>query len=121
LDEQLDKAIELGKNIREKAVETGKKVQKKVQDVKIGEMSLEDIADMSNAKIKELVKKVDPDQLFTVLEHASDDVRNRIIPNLGVRARKKYDEFKKDIRSIKKSDIRKYTDNIEKEIKNLFK
>jgi polyribonucleotide nucleotidyltransferase len=120
IDEQIDKAIEFGKKVKDKTIEAGKKVKKKVKESGVTEMSLEDIANMSNAKIKELIRKVDPDELMAVLQNAGDDVKNRIIPNMGARARKKYEQVQDELKKVKKADIKKFTSNIEKEIKNLF-
>ena len=121
LDQTIDKAVEVGKAVKDKTVEAGKKVKQKVKDAKIGEMNLNDIASMSNAKVKELIKSVDVDELLVVLQDAGEDVRDRIIPNLGVTAKKKYEQLQDELKKVKASDIKKYTANIEKEIRNLFK
>jgi len=121
IDQTIDKANELGKVVKDKTVEIGKKIKKKVKDSKVTEMSLKDAANMSNAKIKELIRKVDVDELLIVLQDAEEDVRERIIPNLGVRAKKKYEQLQDELKKVKKSDLLKYTDNIEKELKKLFK
>ena len=92
-----------------------------MKDSKVSEMNLRDVANMSNAKIKELIRKVDADELVVVLKDATEDVRDRIIPNLGVRAKKKLDELEAGMKKFKKSDLLKYTDNIEKELRKLFK
>jgi alpha-amylase len=121
IDQAFDKAAEIGKAVKDKTVEVGKTVKKKVKDSKVAELNLKDVADMSNAKIKELIRKVDTDELVAVVKDAGEDVRDRIIPNLGVRAKKKLDELEAGIRNVKKSDIKKYTTNVEKEIRKLFK
>ena len=120
IDHAFEKAAELGKAVKDKTVEIGKKVKKKVKDSGVAEMSLKDVADMSNAKIKELIRRVDGDELVAVLKDAGEDVRDRIIPNLGIRAKKKLDELEAGINRVTKSDIRKYTANVEKEIRKLF-
>jgi flagellar motor switch protein FliG len=111
----------MGKAVKDKTVEMGKKVKKKVKESKVTEMSLKDVAEMSNSKVKELIRKVDPDELVAVLQEAGEDVRDRIIPNLGVRARKKLDELEAGLKKVRKSDLKKYTNNVEKEIRKLFK
>lgn len=121
LDQTIEKAAELGKAVKDKTVDIGKKVKKKVKDAKVSEMSLKDVASMSNAKIKELLRSVDVDELLVVMQDTGEDVRDRIIPNLGVRAKKKYEQLQDELKKVKKSDIKKYTANIEKELRNLFK
>ncbi len=88
---------------------------------KQAEQSLKNVVDMSNTKIKELISKVDVDELVLVLQNTTDDVRERIIPNLGVRAKKKYEQLQDEIKKVKKSDLLKYTNNVEKELRKLFK
>ncbi|RLD81727.1 MAG: alpha-amylase [Bacteroidetes bacterium] len=88
---------------------------------KQAEQSLKNVVDMSNTKVKELISKVDVDELVLVLQNTTDDVRERIIPNLGVRAKKKYEQLQDEIKKVKKSDLLKYTDNVEKELRKLFK
>ena len=97
-------------------------VEKTVKEVaEAGKTVLTDVASLSNAKVKELIQKVDVDELVQVLQDTSDDVRNRIIPNLGVKAKKKYEQAQEELKKVKKSDLLKYTGNIEKELKNLFR
>lgn len=119
LDEVVDKAAEAGKKMKKESVKFGKKMKRQVED--LNEMSMEDIAEMSDHKIKQLIRKVEAEELFAVLENAEEEVRERIIPNLGVRAKKNFNQFREDVKKIKKSDLKKYTDNIEKELKNLFR
>jgi flagellar motor switch protein FliG len=121
LDETLEKAAELGQKVKEKVAETGRTVKRKVKDSRIKEMSLNDIAELSNSRVKELLRKVDVDELLIVLQDAGEDVRDRIIPNLGARAKKKYEQLQDEVRKVKKSDVKKYTANIEKELKKLFR
>jgi alpha-amylase len=99
--------------------DTVEKTVKKVAEA--SKSGLNEVAQLSNAKVKELIRKVDADELVHVLQNTSDDVRNRIIPNLGVKAKKKYEQAQEELKKVKKSDLLKYTDNIEKEIKKLFK
>ena len=121
VEEVMEKAAELGKSIKDKTTELGRKAKKKVRDSKVGDMTVDDLAKMSNARIRELIKKVDVDEFLLVLQDAGDEVKDRILPNLGVRARKKYEQLQDEIRKVKKSDIKKYTENVEKEIRRLFK
>ncbi len=121
IDETVEKAAELGKAVKEKSKEIGKKVKSKVKESKVTEMSLQDIADMSNAKIKELIRAVELDELMVVLQATGEDVRDRIIPNLEAKAKKQYDQLQNEFKKVKKSDLLKYTDNVEKELRKLFR
>jgi alpha-amylase len=121
LNDSFERAADMGKDLKEQAVKAGKRVREKVRDSGVAELSLKDVAEMSNTRIKELIRKVDTEELLTVIRESSEEVRERILPNLGVRARKKYEELQQEVKKVKKSDLRKYTSNIEKEIRNLFK
>jgi hypothetical protein len=121
-------AKDAGKEIRDTAEKISdaaegayKKAREKWDSSSIKEMSLEDIAHLSNAKIKELVNKVEMSELVVAVKDAGEDVRDRIIPNLGKKAKKKYEEMESEVKKIKKSDLEKYRKNVEKELKNLFK
>ncbi len=103
------------------AEETVKKARKSWDESKVKDMKLEDVVDMSNAKVKEFAKQVKTDELLAALRGASDDVRNKIIPNLSKSAKKRYEELEVEMKKIKKSDIDKYTRKVETELRNLFK
>lgn len=107
--------------VSEATEETFKKAKKSWDESKLKEMTLDDVVHMSNAKVKELVKKVNTDELVGALKDASDDVRNKIIPNLNKTARKRYEELENELKKVKKSDIDKYTRKVENELRNLFK
>ncbi|MEZ5082562.1 MAG: FliG C-terminal domain-containing protein [Bacteroidales bacterium] len=83
--------------------------------------TLGDIVNMSNAKVKELINKVDTEALAHALKEADDEVRNKIIPNMTKAAKKQFDKMEEDLKKIKKSDIKKFTSKIESELKNLLK
>ncbi len=68
-----DKAKEFADTASEKAKDASKKAKKKAEktwdDVK--DYSLDDIAKMSNAKVKELIKSVDIEELTHAIKDAS--------------------------------------------------
>jgi alpha-amylase len=121
VDQQIEKAVEIGKEVKKKTKDIGEKVRKRMKDSKIADMSLDDIAEMSDSKIRELIRNVKIEELLAVLDHAEDELKNRIIPNLGVRAKKKYTQLQDELKKVKKTDLKKYTGNIEKELNRLFK
>ena len=86
-----------------------------------GTVTSDDIAKMSNAKVKELIKKVDTEELAKVLKNAKDEVKDKIIPNMTKKAKTEYERIEKDIKSISKEDVKNFTNTIESEIKKLFK
>jgi flagellar motor switch protein FliG len=119
--EVADEVKKTVKTLSGKADDVIKKTRQKWQESSIREMTLDDVVNMSNAKVKELVKKVDVEELTVVLKDASDDVKNKIIPNMTKTARKKYDELDAKIKKFKKSDLERYQKKINKELRDLFK
>ena len=114
---------EVKETLKESAKKTSEKARAKAEeswdDVK--DYTLEDIVKMSNAKIKELLKKVDVEELTHVMKETSDEVKNKIIPNMTKTAKEQYDRFEKEMKKVKKSDFKKYKSKIEEELKNLWK
>jgi len=47
-------------------------------------------------------------------------ILNKVITNLGKRAKKKYEEIEHEVKNVKKSDITKFKKDIEKRIKDLW-
>jgi len=123
LDDMKEKAKDFTEKSKQKIKDEGKKAkdfaEEKWDDVK--DYSLDDIAKMSNAKVKELIKKVDTEELAKVLKNAKDEVKDKIIPNMTKKAKTEYDRIEKEIKSISKEDVKNFTNTIESEIKNLFK
>lgn len=100
-----------------KVKETKKKVQKKLEDKKL---DINDIQNLSNTAIKKLLKNVDLESLTIALQGAEEEVLEKIIPNMGKRAKIKFDELQKEVKKFKKSDVLKYKKDIEQRLNNLF-
>ncbi|MCF6170978.1 MAG: hypothetical protein L3J31_06060 [Bacteroidales bacterium] len=75
---------------------------------------------MSDASVKKLLKEIEAEELKLALKGAGKELTEKVIPNLGKRAKKKFDELEDEVRKVKKSDIKKVRDNIEKKLKDLF-
>ncbi|MFK5855813.1 MAG: FliG C-terminal domain-containing protein [Bacteroidota bacterium] len=104
---------------RKTASSTSKKAKttfKKGKSVKF-----EDIKNMSDSTVKKLIKEIKIEDLTVALKDAEKELVDKVIPNLSKRAKKKYNELEKEVKKVRKSDIKKYKKNIEDRIKNLFK
>ena len=112
---------EIKKEIKEQSKRITKTARKAWEESKIKDLKMDDIVEMSNAKVKEFVKKVDIDALASTMKDASAEVREKVFNNMGKKARKKYEEVEIKVKKIRKSDFLKYQDKIEKELKNLFR
>jgi alpha-amylase/alpha-mannosidase (GH57 family) len=122
-DDLKEKAKDFGDKVKEKTMNVGKKAKSKAEETwdDVKDYSLDDIVNMSNAKVKELIKKVDIDELAVALKDAKDEVRDKIIPNMTKTVREQYEKVESEIKKVKKSDIRKFTSKIESELKELWK
>ncbi len=118
--EKLDDFVD---SVKEKATAAGKKAKQnakeKWDDVK--DYTLDDIVKMSNAKVKELIKQVDLEDLAKVMKDAGDEVRDKIVPNLTKTAKAQFEKLEKEVKKVKKSDVKKFTDKIEQELRNIWK
>jgi alpha-amylase len=100
------------------AREGKKKAKEKWDDVK--DYTLEDIARMSDAKIKELVKKVDLNELAHAIQNVSDEVRDRVIPNMTKKMKAEYEILESKVKKLKKTDLKKFRERIEEELRGLW-
>jgi alpha-amylase len=123
INKMKDTASKFMDSARKKAKTTSDKAKSKAKegwdDVK--DYTLEDLVNMSNAKIKELINKVDTEALMHSLKDASDEVRNKVIPNMTKKMKTEYEHLEEEYRKLKKQDLKKFREKIEKELKNLWK
>lgn len=120
----LEKAGDLGKEVKsltgKKMKETVSKVRQKIDEQKEKSYSFEELKEMSNAKVKLLLKEVDAESIAFALKDAGDDLRNKIIPNMTKSARREYDHILGEIKKVKRDDIAKSKDKIVAKMAKLF-
>jgi len=119
IKEAVSSMSDKAEKVVKKAAKTAKKQVKKTLD-KSKELNFDDIKDMSDTAIKKLLKEIDVETLTAALKDTKEDVTERIIPNLSAKARKKYDELEKELKKVKKSDIKKYRKKVEDKLNELF-
>ena len=56
---------------------------------------------MSDTALKKLLKEIKIEELTVALKDAEKELVDKVIPNLGKRAKKKYDEIEKDLKNAK--------------------
>ena len=111
---------ELGKKLKEKTGKFVGKAKKIVAEKKEKVPDFDEIKNLSNTKIKQVLKNIDVESISIALKGAEKEVIEKILPNLGKRAMKKYDELEAKAVKFKNSDIKKYRKRIEEEIKKIF-
>ena len=107
-----------GKAIKKTAKKTNKRVKKTIE--KGSEIKFEDLKDMSNTAIKKAIKEIDVEDLAKSLKDAEKELTEKIIPNLGVRAKKAYDEVEHEVKKLNKTEVKKYRDKISKKLNSIF-
>jgi flagellar motor switch protein FliG len=85
------------------------------------DFSFEHLKDISNAKLKKLLKDIDAENLAYALRDAGEDIRDRVLPNLTKSAREEYDQVIENLKKIKKEDIARGRDKIVQAFNRLFK
>lgn len=107
-----------GKSLKKSVSASSKKVKEAIDKSK--EFSFEDMKHMSDAAIKKVLKEMDAETITIALKDTKDDLVERVLPNLGVKARKKYDELQTELKRVTKSDIKKYQKAVEDKLNELF-
>ncbi len=134
IDELKDKAMDIFDTTKEKAKAAAEKAKKKASETTekmkskaqeewddVKDYTLDDIAKMSNAKVKELINSIDLKELAAAMKGASEEVRNKIIPNMTKTVKTQFSQFEEEIKKVKKTDLKDLKTKIEKELKNLWK
>ncbi len=118
-----EKVSNIADKVEKVARKTAKvtKVKAKSTFEKGKNVKFDDIKDMSDTAIKKLVKEVKIEELAIALKDAEKELRDKVIPNLGKKARKKYDDIEADLKKVKKSDIKRLQKDIEDRLRNIWK
>ncbi len=123
---EVDELKHAASNLKEKAeIIVRKKVNTATNKIKTvaqkgADVTMADIKDMSNATLKKLLKEIDPKTLAIVLKDAENELVEKIIPNMGVKARKQFEEFQSGLKKINKTEVKKYQKIIENRLKSLL-
>ena len=133
-DSAKDKAKEASEKAKKKATETAEKIKTKAKETvdkakgkakeewdEVKDYTLDDIAKMSNTKVKELIKSVDLKELAAAMKDARDEVRDKIIPNMTQTVKSQFAQFEEEFKKVKKSDLKDLKKKIETELKNFWK
>lgn len=120
IKEKVSNIAEKVENVARKTAKTTKEKAKSTFE-KGKKVKFEDIKDMSDTAVKKLVKEVKLEELAVALKDAEKEIVDKVIPNLGKRAKKKYYDIESDLKKVKKSDIKRLRKDIEDRIRNLWK
>ena len=111
-----EKTGQLAKRKAKQASASVKKTVDKSKDIKF-----DDIKNLSNAAVKKLIHEVDVETLGIALKDAESEITGKILPNLGKRAKKQYEDLQTEMKKVSKSDINKYRREVESKLQKLFK
>jgi alpha-amylase len=93
----------------------------KTATTRTGKLNFEDIINLSDSKVKAVIKNLDIETVSFAMKGAGKEVRNKVEKNLGKRALKQYQELVKQIKNLTDSEINKHRKKIINEIKSLSK
>lgn len=116
--EIVERSKVLGKQIGKKT--RAKLISRAQKETGKSRVFFADIKEMSDAKVKKLLKEIDTESLVIALKDAEEELVDKIIPKLNKTTRKKYDELRAEIKRVNKTDIRKVRQQIEEKLKELF-
>ncbi len=120
VDDALMKETPLKPIQQQKKVKTpGTKLKKKEEVYK--KLNFDDIIRLNDKKVKDLIRKVDVRIITCAMKGADKDLQAKVEKNLGVRAKKSYQEVLKTIKGLTATEVNKYRKQIVKEINNLTK
>lgn len=125
LNELLETGANLGKAIESAASVKIEKVKSKIKTT-IHETNeniqptIDNLLQLSDEQIKILVKNLDAQDLVVALHKAQDELVNKVIPKMSKTARTKFDEAKRTIKSVSKSQILKAQNVIDQKMRDLF-
>ncbi len=105
----------------EKRSKTSKPAKPKKKEEVFTKLNFEDIIQLTDKKVKDLIKKVDLETISYAMKGADKELKAKVEKNLGVRAMKTYQEMMKKLKGLTTTEVNKYRKQIVKEINNLTK
>jgi flagellar motor switch protein FliG len=102
---------------KQKPVKEGLK-KEKIKEQPFKSLDLEDIINISDKKIKEILKSLPLETVSYAMKGAKKEVRNKVEKNMGKKALDTYHELLKQIKNITTADVKKYRKEIIKQIKS---
>ncbi len=112
-------AEQTGELLKKSAEKAAGKLEKTISKSK--KLTFDDIKNMSDSAVKKLIKEIDIKDLAIAMQEAEKEIEEKVLKNLGKRAAKQYGAILNELKKVKKSDIKKYRNVLEKKMKTLFK
>ncbi|MEI6454746.1 MAG: FliG C-terminal domain-containing protein [bacterium] len=113
------------RKMRRSAPAKKKQVQKKAKPAKpesvYKKLNFDDLATISDRRIKELIKKVDIETLSGAMKNADEEVKAKVEKNMGKKVLSVYKEIIQKLKKINSSEVSAYRKQIVKEINKLSK
>jgi len=100
---------------------TPKKIREKSVGKTVNPISFEALLNLSDSKVKQVIRIVEIETMSVALKGASKDIRAKIEKNLGKRALKTYLDMMKQLKTISETEVKKSRKLVEKQIKVLTK
>lgn len=113
---------EIGKAVKQEWQKTTDSLQKRIKkETQKIEPQLDALIDMTDKKVKEVIKDLEAEDLVAALEDARQELVDKVLPNLSKATRKKYDALKAETVKVSKAQSKKVRQLIEEKMKDLLK
>ena len=83
--------------------------------------AFEEMVELSDKKIKEVIKDLDAEDLVAALNDAQEELINKVLPNLSKAARAKYEKTKTAAGKVSKTQVKKIRALIEEKMQQIIK
>jgi len=112
--------IELKKKVRlpKQKSETAGLKKEKIKEEPFKSLDFEDIINLSDKKIKEIIRTLPLETVSYAMKGADKEIRSKVEKNLGKKALDTYHELLKQLKHITTADVKKYRKEIIKQIKS---
>ncbi|MBK9290452.1 MAG: alpha-amylase [Bacteroidetes bacterium] len=117
--------LSLGAALGKSAITQVKKAARQIEDsVRRKEQEikpvLEDLAKMSDAKIKKLVKELEADDLVAALNQAGEELVSKVLPNMSKKAREAFEEARAKAGKVSKTRMKEARKKVEEKMKEFL-
>lgn len=113
---------DIGKAVKNELMKTAESLQKRIKkETDKIEPQLDALIEMSDKKVKEIVKDLEAEELVAALADARQELVDKVLPNLSKASRKKYEELKAETGKVSKAQMKKVQQLINEKMKQFLK
>lgn len=100
---------EVKKAVSVQAKTISKSVKKKARQ---NISNFEELSIVSNSRLKEMIKDIDLEELAIAMQNSGEEIYDKIMTNLGTRAKSRLEKIQENMKKVRKSDVDKFRKKI---------